>query len=239
MPAQAPIQALRVSVVTSATISAGITSAAQMRSFSRNRIRAVAMHATSISWPEYVMYRPSAPCGRWPRWSNLKMPNWTMPRIALIAPMVMMMSTTVSARRPGSSRYAIGTMEKSSSCLQSMMLVRGSTERAAETSVAPAYAASGQNIRGTSMRSRRAMRSATHRTPVMVRSTSGGDDRQLERRGERQQRVVRRALEPARLVRRLDRGHHTRRAIARSAAERTSSGLNVVRHRKSPGAQTR
>ena len=53
-----------------------------------------------------------------------------------------------------------------------MMLVRGSTENAAETSVAPAYAASGQNMRGTSMRSRRAMRSATHSTPVMVRSTS-------------------------------------------------------------------
>ena len=49
MPAQAPIQALRVSVVTSATISAGITSDAQMRSFLRNRIRAVAVHATSIS----------------------------------------------------------------------------------------------------------------------------------------------------------------------------------------------
>ena len=49
MPAQAPIQAFRVSVVTSATISAGITSAAHMRSCSRNRIRAVARHATSIS----------------------------------------------------------------------------------------------------------------------------------------------------------------------------------------------
>ena len=94
-----------------------------------------------------------------------------MPRTALIAPMVMTMSTTVSARRPRDSRYAIGTMEKSSSCLQSMMLVRGSTEKAAETSVAPAYAASGQNMRGTSMRSRRTTMSTTHRTPVMVSRT--------------------------------------------------------------------
>jgi hypothetical protein len=99
------------------------------------------------------------------------MPNWTMPTTAVIAPMVITMSTTVSARRPGTSRYAIGTIEKRSSCLQSMMLVRGSTDRTAETSVAPAYSASGQNIHGTSMRSRRAMRSATHRIPVRVRST--------------------------------------------------------------------
>jgi hypothetical protein len=99
------------------------------------------------------------------------MPNWTMPRIALNAPMVMMMSTTVSARRPEASRYAIGTTEKRSSCLQSMRLVPGSTESAAETSVAPAYAASGQNIRGASNRSCRATRSANHRAPVIVRST--------------------------------------------------------------------
>jgi hypothetical protein len=38
-----------VSVATSATMSAGITSEAQTRSFWRNRIRAVAVHATSIS----------------------------------------------------------------------------------------------------------------------------------------------------------------------------------------------
>ena len=46
------------------------------------------------------------------------------------------------------------------------------------------------------------MRSATHRTPVMVRSTSEAAIDSWQRRGERQQRVVRRALEPARLVQR-------------------------------------
>jgi hypothetical protein len=77
----------------------------------------------------------------------------------------MITSIAVSARRPESSRYAIGTMEKSSSCLQSMKLVRGSTEKSAATSVAPAYAASGQNIRGTSNCSWPRTISASQSTP--------------------------------------------------------------------------
>ena len=55
MPTQAPTQALRVSVSTSATSSAGRTSAAQTRSCFANITRATAAHATSISSPEYVM----------------------------------------------------------------------------------------------------------------------------------------------------------------------------------------
>ena len=55
MPAQAPTQALRLSVRTSATRTAGSTSAAQIRSRRRNMTRATAMHATSMMTPEYVM----------------------------------------------------------------------------------------------------------------------------------------------------------------------------------------
>ena len=49
MPAQAPTQALRLSVTASAATSAGMTSAAQSRSSLRNRMRAAAVQATSIS----------------------------------------------------------------------------------------------------------------------------------------------------------------------------------------------
>ena len=55
MPAQAPTQALRLNVRASATTSAGMTSAAHARSSRRNRTRAAALQATSISSPEYVM----------------------------------------------------------------------------------------------------------------------------------------------------------------------------------------
>ncbi|MNC90795.1 hypothetical protein D3C83_69380 [compost metagenome] len=52
MPTQAPIQALRPRLTASATISAGITSAGQMRSREPKRMRATAAHMTSISVPE-------------------------------------------------------------------------------------------------------------------------------------------------------------------------------------------
>ena len=68
-PQQAPIQALRVNVNASAISSAGITSAAQVRLCVANMIRANAAHTTSITRPEYVMFRPSIPCGRRPRLS--------------------------------------------------------------------------------------------------------------------------------------------------------------------------
>ena len=55
MPAQAPTQALRLSVRTRATSTAGSTSAAQTRSRRRNITRATAMQATSMMTPEYVM----------------------------------------------------------------------------------------------------------------------------------------------------------------------------------------
>ena len=55
MPAQAPTQALRLSVSTRATSTAGSTSAAQTRSRRRNITRATAMQATSMMTPEYVM----------------------------------------------------------------------------------------------------------------------------------------------------------------------------------------
>src|SRR4051794_19988136 len=100
------------------------------------------------------------------------MPNWTRPSAALIAPTEMMTSTTVTARRPGSSRYEIGTMEKSNNCLQSMKLTRGSTENSAATRVANAYAASGQNVRGTSIVSCSRMTSVSQSTPVTVSSVS-------------------------------------------------------------------
>ena len=58
MPAQAPTQALRLSVTASAATSAGMTSAAQARSPVRKRMRAAAVQAMSINCPEYVMYMP-------------------------------------------------------------------------------------------------------------------------------------------------------------------------------------
>jgi hypothetical protein len=66
------------------------------------------------------------------------MPNWTIPIAALIAPTVMMTSTAVSARGPRNSRYAIGTIAKSRSCLSSRRLTARSIENAVETSVMPA-----------------------------------------------------------------------------------------------------
>ena len=44
-------------------------------------------------------------------------------------------------------------MTSSTSCFESTRLTRGSTEKTDATSVAAAYAASGQNIFGTSIRS--------------------------------------------------------------------------------------
>jgi hypothetical protein len=52
IPAQAPTQALRLSVRTRATSTAGRTSAAQIRSRRRNITRATAMQATSMMTPE-------------------------------------------------------------------------------------------------------------------------------------------------------------------------------------------
>ena len=60
--------------------------------------------ATSISWPEYVMYIPSAPCGRWVRSSHLRMPNWTIPIAALSAATLITTSTATRLRRPSRSR---------------------------------------------------------------------------------------------------------------------------------------
>ena len=54
-PTQTPTQALRVNVSVSATTSAGITSAGQIRSRTPKTIRAAATPITSISVPEYVM----------------------------------------------------------------------------------------------------------------------------------------------------------------------------------------
>jgi hypothetical protein len=67
----------------------------------------------------------------------------------------------------------------------------------------------------------------------------GGKNRERQRRGKGQQRVIRRPFDPVRTVGRADERHYARGFIARSAAERTSSGLNVVRHRKSPGSHIR
>jgi len=67
----------------------------------------------------------------------------------------------------------------------------------------------------------------------------GGEDGEGQRGREGEEKVVGHAFEALRIVRRQDEGHQTTAVIARSAAERTSSGLNVVRHRKSPGSQTR
>ena len=65
----------------------------------------------------------------------------------------------------------MGMIENSSSCLQSMKLILGSTEKSDATSVAPAYAATGQNIRGASNRSWPRMMRRNQRTPLQVRST--------------------------------------------------------------------
>ena len=51
-PTQAPTQALRVKVSVSATTSAGMTSAGQIRSRTPNTRRATAAQITSISMPE-------------------------------------------------------------------------------------------------------------------------------------------------------------------------------------------
>ena len=168
------------------------------------------------------------------------MPNCTMPMTALIAPAVMMMSTTVSARRPAASRYAIGTIEEEQQLLavdeadaridreeRRRPASRRRRPRAARTSAAPRTPLAAADD------------DASHRTPVIVSSSLGRDRSKTAGRREREQRVVRRALEPARSSDARDQRHHARAFIARSAAERTSSGLNVVRHRKSPGSQTR
>ncbi|PYQ97292.1 MAG: hypothetical protein DMF97_14145 [Acidobacteria bacterium] len=59
-------------------------------------------------------------------------------------------------------------MTSSTSCLQSIRLVRGSGEKAADTSVSPAYASSGQKNRGTSTRSRRTTTSASQHVTATV-----------------------------------------------------------------------
>ena len=112
-------------------MSAGITSAAQMRSLLRGTASARPRCTRPASaGPSRSCRGPSVPCGRWPRLSKLRMPNWTMPTTALIAPMVMMTSTTVSAAP--AAEQPVGDRDdgrRAASCLQSMRLVRGSTEK--------------------------------------------------------------------------------------------------------------
>jgi hypothetical protein len=104
MPAHAPTHALRLKVATRAAMSAGRTRSGQVRSRGQNRTRAAATQATSISWPEYVMYIPSAPCGRCPVSFHFRTPNWTIPIAALSAAMLMMTSMATNARSPRNSR---------------------------------------------------------------------------------------------------------------------------------------
>src|SRR6267143_4686068 len=80
-------------------------------------------------------------------------------------------STTVisgSPRDPVAKRYTSGTIRNNTSCLESMKLARGSIENAADTSVIPAYAASGQKKRGASNRSCRTTSNATQQTTAIV-----------------------------------------------------------------------
>ena len=67
---------------------------------------------------------PERPCGRWPRLSNSRMPNWTMPIDGADragGDDHVDDRQRRAARRAGGRRS--GTIEKSSSCLQSMRLV--------------------------------------------------------------------------------------------------------------------
>ena len=61
-----------------------------------------------------------------------------MPSAALNAPADTMTVSIVKPRPPPIKRYASGTMRKSTSCFESTKLTRGCTEKALETSVAPA-----------------------------------------------------------------------------------------------------
>ena len=79
------------------------------------------------------------------------------PYVACSAPTVITTSTAVKLRRPRNSLYASGTTTNKRSCLLSHRLTSGAIENTAAMSVITAYAASGQNIRGTSMRSRSRM----------------------------------------------------------------------------------
>ena len=93
-----------------------------------------------------------------------------MPYTALTAPTVMITSMTVRLRRPWDSRYAIGMISKQDELLGVAQADRRIHRKTAATSVAPPYAASGQNMRGTSMRSRRRTTTESHSTPVMASS---------------------------------------------------------------------
>src|SRR3954447_7335960 len=77
-----------------------------------------------------------------------------MPNTALTAAHVTTTVSSVCGRPPVTKRYISGTSRNSTSCLQSIKLVRGSGDSAAETSVAPPYATSGQKKVGAAKRSR-------------------------------------------------------------------------------------
>ena len=94
----------------------------------------------------------------------------TMPYAALAAANDRITVMIVTARSPVMKRYTRGTVRNSTSCLQSTKLTRGSRENAADTSVMPAYAASGQKNAGTSTRSwRTASRIAQQATAAASR----------------------------------------------------------------------
>src|SRR5438132_12122341 len=93
------------------------------------------------------------------------------PNAALIAADVSTTVISVMRREPVTKRQVSGTSEKSTSCLQSMRLERGSAEKAAETSVMPAYAASGQKNAGASKRSCRTTSTAIQQTTATASST--------------------------------------------------------------------
>ncbi len=91
-----------------------------------------------------------------------------MPMRALTAAHESTTVANVSPRDPVAKRYTIGTIRNSTSCLESMKLARGSIENAADTSVIPAYAMSGQKKRGASNRSWRTRSSPSQQTTAIV-----------------------------------------------------------------------
>ena len=128
-------------------------------------------------------------------------------------------------------------MTSSTSCLESIRLTRGSIENTDDTSVAAPYAASGQNIPGTSTRSRFLTSSASPQRHRDREQDVGRGDRDLHGGREPQQRDAGRALQR----RRRQRGHASTQlsdqvsvavrssmpapASARSAASITPAGI--------------
>ena len=149
-PTQAPTQALRVKVSATATTSAGMTSAAQVRSRCRREsVPAPPRSPASAARNRSCSGRACpAAAGRGCRSAGCRTDR--SPTMALTAPTVTMTVISVCARLPARDRVDRGTTRKRNSCLQSARL-RGRIRREGrgDAASAPRRPAAARTMAGT------------------------------------------------------------------------------------------